>query len=94
MRFNMHLKDGPFDAIKAGSKDIEMRLYDDTRKQIKIGDIIEFARNDDSESLLVVVLNLHVYDSFKGIYDNFDKVRLGYKEDETAHYTEIGRAHV
>ena len=89
MRFSMHLKDSPFDSIKAGTKDIEMRLYDETRRQIKPGDIIEFLRNDDSESLLVVVLNLHVYDSFKGIYDNFDKVRLGYKEDETAHYTDM-----
>ena len=89
MRFSMHLKDSPFDAIKAGTKDIEMRLYDETRKQIKPGDIIEFSRNDDSESILTIVLNLHVYDSFKGIYDNFNKVRLGYAKEEKAHYTDM-----
>ena len=89
MKFNMHLKDGPFNAIKDGTKDIEMRLYDETRKQIKVGDIIEFARNDDSESLEVVVLNLHVFDSFKEIYEKFDKERLGYKENEVAHYKDM-----
>ena len=36
MRFSMHLKDSPFDSIKAGTKDIEMRLYDEKRKLINV----------------------------------------------------------
>ena len=35
MRFNMHLKDGPFDAIKAGSKDIEMPLMKRLRSSVR-----------------------------------------------------------
>lgn len=89
MRHSMHLKDSPFEAIKNGTKDIEMRLYDEARKSIKIGDVIEFSRNDDSESVLVVVLALHVYDSFEELYNNFDKVRLGYKDNEVAHYSDM-----
>ena len=39
--------------------------------------------------LEVVVLNLHVFDSFKEIYEKFDKERLGYKENEVAHYKDM-----
>ena len=37
----MNLNDGPFQLIKNGHKDIEMRLYDERKKSLKIGDNIE-----------------------------------------------------
>ena len=30
------------------------------------------------------VINLHVFSNFKELYDNFDKISIGYKEDEIA----------
>ena len=38
----MNLHKAPFQMIKSGAKTIELRLYDEKRKKIKAGDIIEF----------------------------------------------------
>lgn len=84
MIFEMNLQPEPFASIKSGDKDIEMRLYDDRRKPIKVGDTIIFTNNETKEKLSVKVVNLFQYDSFEELYSHFDKKRLGYKEDEDA----------
>ena len=35
--------------LKQGTKTIELRLFDDKRKNIKVGDIIEFSNNSNAE---------------------------------------------
>lgn len=45
----MKLQPQPFEAIKSGRKDIEMRLYDEKRKQIKKKDLIEFTSLESGE---------------------------------------------
>ena len=87
MRHFMNLQKGPFESIRSGTKDIELRLYDDKRRKINKGDIIEF--NHEGEIVEVVVLNLHLFNSFKELYASFDKVRFGYKEDEVAHPSDM-----
>ena len=42
MTHNMKLNDAPFETIKNGKKTIELRLYDEKRRKIKIGDTICF----------------------------------------------------
>lgn len=42
----MTLKQPYFDLICAGRKTIELRMYDEKRKEIKIGDKIEFTNQD------------------------------------------------
>ena len=42
MTHQMKLHDSPYEMIKNGSKDIEMRLNDPKRQQIQIGDEIIF----------------------------------------------------
>lgn len=89
MTHNMKLKEGPFEAIKAGTKTVEMRLYDDKRRKIQIGDVIEFTNNTSGEKISVEVLALHIYPSFENLYDIFDKVSLGYAPHEIALYTDM-----
>ena len=84
MTFEMNLHPEPFELIKNGHKDIEMRLYDDRRKDIKIGDTIVFTNNQTLETLEVEVINLYQFPSFVELYNSFDKTRLGYREDEIA----------
>ena len=81
----MKLKPEPFKAMKIGMKDIEMRLNDDKRQAIVIGDIIEFTNTESDEILKVMVVNKHNFNSFDDLYKSFDKSRLGYYENETAH---------
>ena len=44
MRHQMRLKDAPFQMIWDGEKTIELRLLDEKRKLVNIGDIIEFSK--------------------------------------------------
>ncbi len=81
----LRLNDGPFASMEAGTKTIEMRLLDEKRKSIKPGDIIIFInRTNEDKRLKAKVIALHPFDSFKSLYKAFDKVKLGYKEDEIA----------
>ncbi len=80
----MRLHNGPFKLIKDGSKTIELRLNDEKRQLISVGDAITFENRSDGEKIIVKVLTLHKYPSFEELYKHFDKVSMGYKEDEEA----------
>lgn len=84
MLHEMNLHDDPFVFIKMGYKDIEMRLNDEKRKKIKVGDIIEFTNKDTLEKLQVRVIGLHVFKNFEELYSKFDKQKLGYFPNEVA----------
>ena len=43
----MNLPPAPLKMIREGRKTIELRLYDEKRKQISIGDIITFVNTED-----------------------------------------------
>ena len=80
----MKLNNGPFKNIKNGTKTIELRLNDEKRQLLKIKDLIEFTNRETLEKLLVEIENLYHYPSFEELYKHFDKVAMGYKEDEEA----------
>lgn len=84
MKYEMKLNNGPFNSIKDGTKTIEMRLNDEKRQLLKVNDLIEFTNRETSEKLVVKIKNLHHYPSFEELYKHFDKVTLGYKENEKA----------
>lgn len=80
----MRLHKGPFELIKNGSKTIELRLYDEKRQMINVGDIITFENRSDGDKIIVKVIALHKYPNFEELYKHFNKVSIGYKEDEEA----------
>ena len=82
MKYNMNLNNRPFKSIKEGTKTIELRLNDEKRSLLKVGDEIEFTNRDTNEKLSVDIINLHKYPSFKELYKHFNKIELGYAEDE------------
>ena len=84
MKHEMHLHDEPFKLIKNGTKTIELRLYDEKRRLLNIGDIIEIENRATGELMQVEIKNLYLYPNFEELYKHFDKVALGYKEDEIA----------
>lgn len=84
MKHNMKLNNGPYNSTYYGNKDIEIRLNDEKRQLINIGDIITFTNNKTMECLYAKVIDLHRYDDFNDLYEKFDKVKLGYEEDELA----------
>lgn len=67
----MGLYESPIQSIKSGRKTVEVRLYDEKRRKIKRGDTIKFTKlPDKSETLLVEVLGLQQYGSFKEMYES------------------------
>ena len=80
----MQLQPYPFAAIQSGKKDIEMRLNDEKRKKIAVGDVIRFTDAATGKTLVAVVLARHEYPDFAGLYEAFEKERLGYAPDEQA----------
>ena len=89
MIHKMKLKNSPFEAIKAGTKTVEMRLYDEKRRKVQIGDIIEFKNITTDEKITVQVVNLYIVKSFEELYKMFDKISLGYMPHEIALYTDM-----
>ena len=84
MKHNMNLNNRPFKSIKEGTKTIELRLNDEKRSLLKVGDEIEFTNRDTNEKLSVDIINLYKYPSFKELYKHFNKIEMGYAEDEPA----------
>ena len=76
-KINMKLNNIPFNQIKNGSKTVEVRLNDEKRKQLRIGDIILFTNNTTNETLEKTIVNLKVFDSFKELYNSYDSILLG-----------------
>lgn len=84
MIHKMKLQKGPFEAIKSGLKRIEMRLFDEKRQLVKVGDEIEFTLFDGTDTIYCIVEELKQFDNFSQLYSHYDKGMLGYAKDQVA----------
>ena len=64
----MHLADLSFEQIKNGQKTIEVRLFDDKRKNLKVGEHIAFYRLDGSEFIVAKIISLIHEPTFKQFF--------------------------
>ena len=81
----MNLHAAPFENIARGIKTIELRLYDEKRRLIKVGDEIEFTHSKDpSRKLRARVIALHVFASFAELYKSLPLLKCGYPEEDIA----------
>lgn len=72
----------PFYAIKNGTKTIELRLYDEKRQLISIGDTIIFQLLDNNrQSLEVRVIALYIFSSFEDLYNSLPLEKCGYAKE-------------
>lgn len=84
MKHEMNLNNKLFNRIKKGTKTIELRLNDEKRKLLRVKDLIEFVNGTTAEKMMVEIECLYNYDSFEELYKHFNKVSLGYDEDDIA----------
>lgn len=75
--------------IKCGIKTIEMRLLDEKRKLISVGDSIVFTNMETQDQMQVKVLELNTFNNFEEVYNSFKKEELGYTKEETANYLDM-----
>ena len=79
----MRLNNRPFQLIYSGNKTIELRLFDEKRQLIEAGDIIKFINTaDENNTLLVEVVELHIYKDFIELYNNLPLLKCGYTEQD------------
>ena len=77
----MRLQKEYYNYIKNGTKRIEIRLYDEKRQKLKLGDIIKFhLLDDENEYLDVKVIGLLRYKDIETLINNHD-MRLLTKEN-------------
>ena len=82
MKHEMKLHREPFEMIKKGIKTIELRLYDEKRRAISVGDEIEFTSRALGEKLICRVMSLHTFGSFEELYRELPLLRCGYTEQD------------
>lgn len=69
----MHLAEGPFLAVKSGSKKVEVRLNDAKRQIVKVGDIIIFVlANDTTTQLKRSVIAIEYFSTFTEAYTKYE----------------------
>jgi len=72
-----HLDDDIFRVVKKGIKNVEVRVNDQKRQNLKIGDTIAFyKRPSDDEMIEVVVTNLKYYNNFEELGNYYPMERL------------------
>ncbi len=73
MLHQMKLQPKYFDYIQNGTKRIELRLYDEKRSSIQLGDEIEFLKEPTlEEQMHVKVVGLLKYSTFSDLFKDFD----------------------
>ena len=78
----MRLHQEPFDLIKNGQKSIELRLNDEKRQQIRVGDEIEFRLSkDETKTLFCEVTALYPFSSFEALYAYLPLSKCGYTDE-------------
>ncbi len=84
MEHKMRLCKAPFDKIASGEKTIELRLYDEKRQLVKVGDTITFTSLENNKDTITVgVVALYIFKSFDELYENLPLNKCGYREGET-----------
>lgn len=84
MIHNMNLHPQPFEMIAAGSKTIELRLLDEKRKQIAVGDTLIFTNTGNGAQLRCLVKKLHCFVDFAELYAALPLEKCGYLPEELA----------
>lgn len=84
MIHEMRLNNEPFIKVKEGIKTVELRLLDEKRKTLRVGDKIIFTNRANNEKIDVLVTNLFKADSFAPIYEKYSKVAMCYNEEDDA----------
>jgi len=83
MEMIIHLDSDIFDIVKNKSKNVEIRVNDEKRRKLIVGDTLVFIkRPDDIESIKGKVTKLVYFNSFEEVVDNYEMKRI-YLEEST-----------
>lgn len=79
----MSVKEKYYNMLKSGKKVIELRLLDDKRKSINIGDTIKFYNvSDENDNFQAIVTNLHKAPNFDKLCNIIEPIKAGFAHKE------------
>lgn len=83
MKHYMKLNPVPFNMIKSKQKTVELRLNDEKRQNIVIGDEIEFTNTENKElKVAVKVIDIHKFPTFEELYRKLPLLECGYTKSD------------
>lgn len=83
MEMIVHLHPLVFDIVLNKDKDVEIRVNDEKRRQLSVGDTLVFLkRPDDKEEIKATITNLVYFNNFLEVTNYYDMKRI-YLEDTT-----------
>lgn len=78
-----HLNNDIFKIVKSGTKHIEVRLNDDKRKKLKVGDDLVFLnQSNEDKKINAIIKGLKYFSSFEDLVDYY-RIDEIYKEDSS-----------
>lgn len=78
MIHNMKLCEKPFNAMKIGYKSIELRLFDEKRQKLQIGDSIEFSMiENENQKLVKKISAIHHFKDFNELFSSLPLLKCG-----------------
>ena len=83
MEMKVHLHPDVFEIIKQGTKDIEVRVNDEKRRKLHVGDTLIFLKRPlEEEQIIKKVKALEYYKNFKELVEHYEMKRI-YLENYT-----------
>lgn len=83
MEMNVHLHPDVFEIVKKGVKDVEVRVNDEKRRKLKVGDTLIFLKRPlEDQKIRAKVTKLEYYENFNELVNHYDMKRI-YLEDYT-----------
>lgn len=77
MEMKVHLHPDVFEIVKKGKKDVEVRVNDEKRRKLNVGDTIIFLKRPlEDESIIKTVKSLEYYDNFKELVEHYEMERI------------------
>ncbi|MBE6634392.1 MAG: ASCH domain-containing protein [Ruminococcaceae bacterium] len=80
MQHTMKLREAPFEMIRSGAKRYELRLFDEKRQKLRVGDEILFLCGE--ERLVAEITELLRFPSFRELYGALPLTSIGYAAGE------------
>lgn len=90
MEMIVHLHPEIFDIVLDGVKDVEIRVNDEKRRQLKVGDTLIFVkRPGEQEKLKALVKKLVYYSSFEEVMDDYEMKRIYLEGTSAIEYLQL-----
>ena len=81
MEMKFHLHPDVFEIVKTGIKDIEVRVNDEKRRKLHVGDTLIFLKRPlDDDVIVKKVKALEYYNNFSELVDCYDMKRIYLKD--------------